>query len=315
MFSNWVCMRSLTPCCSVFPRSRQGQKGGKEQSRDRASTAEGAAEPAARRTAVLSASKRLTHPRSRDPSTDPWNQESKHCLLPFLSVGRERRTAVLKFIPTAWRGRDMAVCLSVWIPDYSHCPPCSGRLKAWHTSSKARFAAQQSWDLHLETPKMGQGPAETLSHLLGATLDKEICRVYFQQKHNHHPHEQGGRSKIQTSKSTIWALIFPQMTAGTTGAAPALVFKPRRDLRQGSRWLPALRPGSVGKHSPGSRDNCWLPFPLGRDFGEKQPNLQFSCVWKGSEEQQTPQEQQRVPLPKEHRWRLGAQNQEQRQRM
>lgn len=45
------------------------------------------------------------------------------------------------------------------------------------------------------------------------------------------------------------------MTAGSTGAAPALVFKPRRALRQGTKWLPALRPGSVGKCSPGSRDN------------------------------------------------------------
>lgn len=35
------------------------------------------------------------------------------------------------------------------------------------------------------------------------------------------------------------------MTAGSTGAAPAVVFKPRRDLRQGSKQLPALKPGSV----------------------------------------------------------------------
>lgn len=57
-----------------------GQKGGKEQSRDRASTPEGAAEPAAHRTGVLPA-----HPRSRDPSSDPWNQGNLHCLLPVPS--------------------------------------------------------------------------------------------------------------------------------------------------------------------------------------------------------------------------------------
>lgn len=146
-------MRALTPCCSVFLRSRQGQKGGKEQSRDRASTAEGAAEPAARRTGVLSASERLTRG-AEIPAQIRGTKEACTASSPFLSAEREReencRAKVYSNCLKRKGDYSLSVCLyefqtTATVQHYSSMQhPLLWKAKSTHTSSKAGFAGQQS---------------------------------------------------------------------------------------------------------------------------------------------------------------------------
>lgn len=104
MFSKRIGMRALTPCSGSSQCFLDQGRDRKEQPRGRASTPEGAAEPAGPVSCQLPAAQ----PRS---SRDPGHQGSVHCLLP---VPSSREKEVLKFIPTASRGREMTVCLSVF---------------------------------------------------------------------------------------------------------------------------------------------------------------------------------------------------------
>lgn len=96
-------MRALTPSCGssycFFDQDRDRKEETSSQGTDPA-TPEGAAEPAARRTGVLSASYQLTGGADILAGIPGTEEACTASSLLFLAR-RERRTGVLKFLPTA----------------------------------------------------------------------------------------------------------------------------------------------------------------------------------------------------------------------
>lgn len=142
-------MRALTPSCGSSEcffdedtgREEETSSQGTDQAHQRVLQSQQPAAP-------LSFSSPAPHPRSRDPSRDPRNRGSLHCLLPApFSTGREQNCCAKVYSNCLKRKGDdsLSVCRNSRLQTLSSITlPCSGRQEAQHSSSKASFAGQQS---------------------------------------------------------------------------------------------------------------------------------------------------------------------------